>query len=506
MSESGRPWWRGGSLGIPGRLFLTVVLVYGIHFAPNVVRETYLAVSIAERFSIRVDPYLGLHPDLFEIPGRGAYINNNPGASMLGAVPYAIVRPILEVVYRLRPSLVAPKPPAAYDDPRPNRTRFMNEMRARGLDVRLALAAAVIHVGFNVPLAALATLLMFFVLRDRIGAERPALWGALLFAFGTPIFFRSGFLNQNLILAYCTFGAFLALTWRRAGQPPGGSLQPMRVAGAGLLLGIGLVCDYSAMPLLVVFGLWIVAMGWRSGRLGTAIAAGAQFTLGAAGPIAVLLAYQYAAFGNALLPAQVYMPSTDLSVDGWNGLRLPHPGLLWRNLFDPGYGLFVFCPMLLAAVVAPWYRRRPGGMSAEDTVLALAAAAGLYFFCSAISFAFLQWNTGVRYLVPAVPLLFLAIVPVLLAVPRWVLWSLVVPTLTVSWAVAMTRENPPVALLRVFTLGFELPWHTVLQKTAEAYLPALANGGSPLALLVLVGAILWLIWAAPLPPAARKEV
>ena len=70
----------------------------------------------------------------------------------------------------------------------------------------------------------------------------------------------------------------------------------------------------------------------------------------------------------------------------------------------------------------------------------------------------------------------------------------------------MTRENPPVALLRVFTLGFELPWHTVLQKTAEAYLPALANGGSPLALLVLVGAILWLIWAAPLPPAARKEV
>lgn len=54
------------------RLVLTVWLVYCVHFSPNVVRETYLAITLGDSFSVRVDDYLGLHPDLFEIPGRGA--------------------------------------------------------------------------------------------------------------------------------------------------------------------------------------------------------------------------------------------------------------------------------------------------------------------------------------------------------------------------------------------------------------------------------------------------
>lgn len=485
---------RPSGFGTATCLFFTVALVYAIHFAPNVVRETYLAVAVGERLSIRVDPYVGLHPDLFEIPGRGAFINSNPGASLLGAIPYAVVRPALEVVYRLKPSLVAPKPPAAYDDPRPNRTRFMNEMRARGLDVRLALAAAVIHVGFNVPLGAFTAVAIFMFLRARIRDERTALWLALLFAFGTPMFFRSAFLNQNLVVAYCTLYAFLALVWRADGAPRVPRADPARLFGAGALLGVGLLCDYSAGPLLLAFGLWIVLLGVRDLGLFGGVRAGAIFTLGAAGPIAVLLFYQYSAFGNPFLPAQAYMPNTDLSVEGWNGVRMPSGELLWRNLFDPGYGLFVFCPMLGAAFLAPRFRRRLGGMPWEELALIVGASLALYLFSSSISFALLQWNTGVRYLVPLAPLLFLAAIPVFLHSPRWVTWTLIVPTVTISWCVSMTRESVPVALLRVFTLGFELPWHTVLQKTASAYLPALSMGGSPLALLVLVAVVLGLMW------------
>ncbi len=50
------------------RLALTVALIYGIHFATNVVRETYPAVTLVDDGSFRVDPYVGLHPDLFEDP------------------------------------------------------------------------------------------------------------------------------------------------------------------------------------------------------------------------------------------------------------------------------------------------------------------------------------------------------------------------------------------------------------------------------------------------------
>src|SRR5690606_1933655 len=130
------------------------------------------------------------------IAGRGAYINSNPGASMLGALPYAAAQPALRLLFRLKPGLIAPKPQATYDDPRPNRARFMNEARARGLDVKLALAAVITHLGLMVPLAVVVTLVLFQFLVARLGRPREAALLALLYAFGTPIFFRSAFLNQ----------------------------------------------------------------------------------------------------------------------------------------------------------------------------------------------------------------------------------------------------------------------------------------------------------------------
>jgi len=495
---------RPGGFGLPGRLFLTVAIVYALHFAPNVVRETYLAVALGERLTIRVDPYLGLHPDLFEIPGRGAYINNNPGASFLGAIPYAIARPGIDLLFRFKPELAAPKPPTTYDDPRPNRTRFMNEMRARGLDVRLGLAAAALHLGLDVPLGALAAVLVFGFLRVRLGSDRPALWMALLFAFGTPVFFRSAFINQNLVLAWLTLGAFLAVV------PAGGAADERtgpngaaasrtavpgpRVALAGLLLGLGLVCDYSAVPLLLVFGAWLGGMAWRDGGWADGVGACAMFTLGALGPIVVLWGYQYAAFGSPWFPAQRYMPATELSTDGWNGLKVPSLDLLWRNLLDPRYGLLAFCPMLVAALWAPRYRRLPGSLSGPELALIFSASAALYLFSSSISFAALQWNTGVRYLVPAAPLLFLALVPVLIHAPRRLAWVLVVPTLLISWSVAMAREGVATSLARLFTQGFELPWYTVLRKTAGAYMPAAEALISPVVLLTLTGLALWWLW------------
>ena len=36
-------------------------------------------------------------------------------------------------------------------------------------------------------------------------------WLALLYAFGTPVFFRTGFINHNMILGHFTFVAFLAM-------------------------------------------------------------------------------------------------------------------------------------------------------------------------------------------------------------------------------------------------------------------------------------------------------
>ena len=82
------------------RLFLTCWIVYALHFATNIVREIYPALAIGDHLSFRVDEYANMHPDLFEKPGYGWHIGNNPGASMVAAIPYALARPIIDPIVR----------------------------------------------------------------------------------------------------------------------------------------------------------------------------------------------------------------------------------------------------------------------------------------------------------------------------------------------------------------------------------------------------------------------
>jgi uncharacterized membrane protein YgdD (TMEM256/DUF423 family) len=236
--------------------------------------------------------------------------------------------------------------------------------------------------------------------------------------------------------------------------------------------------------------------GWRRGGSSVAWKWPAMLIAGAAGPLLLLLIYQWVAFGNPWLPAQAYMPPTEFSLRGWHGFSIPPPRLLVANLFDPRYGLFVFCPMLLAAFASPFLknRERDGGPAGRELALIFGAAGALYLFASSVQFAAMQFNTGVRYMVPAAPLLFIALVPVLLRIPRWAAFALVIPTIMISWSVAMTRELVPTALTRIFTSGPELPWLTVLRKMSGAYAPFLAAHPSPIPVFILVGLVLWLLW------------
>lgn len=485
--------------GTVWRLFLTVWLIYSMHATTNVVRETYLAISLGGYGTVRVDKYLGLHPDLFMIPGRGAYINNNPGASILGAAAYAFVHPMIRLAVRLKPSIAAPKPPARYDDPRPNRTPFMNMARARGLDVVLGLAAIGIGVLLMAPLAGLATVLMYRALRERLGDERAALNWSLVYAFATPIFFRSGFLNQNAILAHCVLGAWVALTGfrgsRRNGDSDGAPPTPSARARfvAGLLLGVGLLCDYSAVPFLIVFGLWTLSDGWRAGGLAGALRWTMQYAGGISIPVVVLLGYQWIAFGNPFFPAQRYMPPTEFSARGRLGFSLPTRELLWGNLFDLRYGLFAFCPLLIAAFAAPLVRNREGGPTNRELGRIFASVAALYLFSSANQYANLQWNTGVRYMVPATPLLFLVAIPVLRRMPAVIMALVVSISLVISLAVTMTREDVPTALAIVARWGPTLPVLIVLRKMESGYALRLP-WFTIWVLYAFVALVLWIVW------------
>ncbi len=477
------------------RLFLSCWLLFSLHFATNIAREYYPAFALAERGTLRVDAYLGLHPDLFDVPGHGAFINNNPGASIPAALPYLLARPIVDpLVARVarRRAETGEPPTADYDDPRPLRRKFFRQVREMGLDVRFGLASGVIQLGWTAPLSALSVVVMrALLLRMGFGAAW-SLGLALLYGFGTPVFFRTGFINQNLTVMHLALFSF-ALLYRPRGQSPG----PRALLAAGFLAGYGLFCDYSGLIPIAVLGPYALARLTTEHGPAEGLRRALPMLAGGVAGCALLLLYQAWAFGSPLFPAQHYMPPTEYSGEGWNGIHPPAPDLAWQNLFDPRFGLFTAGTGLLLAFGAPFVTRGARkGLGRTELVTCLAMFGGIWVFASSVAFARLQWNTGVRYLMPAVPFLFLASAPVWTRLPRRLLPLLAGAVLLQGWSLAMVRETPHESLLTALLGGPQLPWLTVLGKMGGQYLPFFARQRpDPLLLLLAVaGFLTWLWW------------
>lgn len=490
------------------RLFLTCWVVYVAHFATDVVREHYLVMSIAEAGTFRLDPYLGLHDDVFDNPpeagAEGAHHGANPGVSMIAAIPYAPLRPLVDFVVSHELANRAPADSIVYRDSRTKRVGFYKTIRQRGLDIKFGLVSAITQVLCMAPLAAWSVVVMLETLLALGFAARFALAGAMLFAFGTPVFFRAAYLNQNLAVAVFAFGAFVLLwnprrktRWRRS----------TREILAGGLAGLCLLCDYSGGLVVAVLGLYACWNRLQDG-FKEAAASGVRYTVGALGPILVLWFYQWASFGNFLMPPQHWMPPVEFSDIGYQGVGGFTPELSGMLLFDARFGLFVVAPVLALGVLAPVVRRSKEslGLPGKELTICFALSTAFLLFFSTVQYTRIQWVTGIRYLVPVVPFLFLPAIAVLARLPRLLSIVLGIGSIALTWSLAMVRDQGTVAknLLRVATEGFQLPWLTVVGKLSTQYSPWLVGRPSALPVLALLAGVLYLIWslespALPLP-------
>src|SRR5262249_51809141 len=133
------------------------------------------------------------------------------------------------------------------------------------------------------------------------------------------------------------------------------------------------------------------------------------------------------------------------------------------------------------------------------TMLTLAAV--LWVFFSGVNYTRLQANTGIRYLAPIFPLLFIPAALTLARLPRRVVYFLAVICVTESWCLAMHRDverglgvlDP---ILHVFIGGFELPALTTLSRMGAQLGEFTARGVTPLPLLALTAVILYGVWAS----------
>ena len=488
------------------RLFLTCWLAYAMHFWTDFVREHYLVISIVEDHSFDLGKYLGLHPDIFtnppSAPHAGVHHGANPGISMLGAVAYAPFRPVVDWVVRRELAARGDKDTLAVfqGETRPHRLAFYAETRRRGLDVRFGLVAMITAVLCMAPLTAASVVVVLRLLSAMGLGNRLALGLSLAYAFATPTFLRASYLNQNLAIGIFSVLAFL-LVWN-----PGGRLRmrsTWRHLIAGFLGGFCLLSDYSGGLSLAALGAYLLYVEWQERGVGAAVRAGAWYTVGAALPILALWFYQWQSFGNAFLPPQQWMPPVEGSDVGYQGVGLPQLDLFSMLLFDPRFGIFACSPLLILALLAPYYARKGRSfVPPRELVFCFAITAAYVVFFSCVQYTRLQWvSVGPRYLAPIFAFLFLAAAVALVRLPRLVSLAMIAVSFLITWSLTMTRSQAGIvdALEHTLLGGLQLPALTTFARMSTQYAPWLNGNASPLPAFGILALLLAAIWLLPHP-------
>lgn len=476
------------------RLFLTCWIIFVLHFTTDFVREHYLVLAIAEDGSFRLDPYVGLHYDIFVTPGHGAHHAGNPGASMVAAVPYFLLMPAVNRVSNLFSGPQVTKgEEAEYHDPIAARVQFYQKVRQRGLDIKFGLVGMITMVFCMAPLTAFSAVFMYRAIKTLGLTNGVSLAMSLVYAFGTPVFFRTGYLNHNLMLGIFGFIAFVLIR-----QPDSVNLRSLnqRYAMAGFLGGLAFLCDYSGLITLLLLGVYAVLKGSDA-------QAGAKlwrwYVIGAAIPVGLLWFYQWQSFGHPFYPPQHYMPAINKYTGvGYKGVAWSGE-LMWVLLFDSRVGLFVASPILLLSFVSPiLYFLRKSLIPLREMVWSL-----IYFFCflmffSSVQYTRLQWIAGIRYLIPVVPFLFLLAVSVMIRIPRGLAYLLIATAILQSWCMAMVRPDEGVTILQsvgaVFQKGPQLPWLDTLSRMSHQYVSFLAPGVSSLPFFLFCALLVFFVW------------
>jgi hypothetical protein len=200
-------------------------------------------------------------------------------------------------------------------------------------------------------------------------------------------------------------------------------------------------------------------------------------------------------FGHPFLPAQYWMPAANYTDRGWRGFAWPDWDLVVQNLFDPSFGLLVFGPLLVLGLLPPRARRDQGVVLPKaEWRLTLVMTLLFLLFCSANQYSRMQWNTGFRYLVPLVPMLYLAACNHLAWMPRGWLIAISVPCVMHGWVLSMMRGSTVESWSRFLSEGVQLPWLTVIRQTAPEGHWLLSNGLLPAAVLSVGVALAGLVW------------
>ena len=253
-------------------------------------------------------------------------------------------------------------------------------------------------------LISITCVVMYRFARFLGASEGRATGVALILGLATICFPYATELTGEPVAAACVFIAFyLVATF---------STRPSsaRAFAAGFLAGWAVLNDYPVFLVAAAIGLYALFKlpEWKS--IG-AFSAGALLTA------AILLAYNWGAFGSPLFFSYQAFKLADNrqfpeQAVGFVGLTYPKARILWNVLLDPQRGQFFCNPVLLLSILGVAYFARLRQWRAEFVVTVYSFVV-LILFNAAYGESIVSWGggtaTGPRQIVASVPFMVLAL-------------------------------------------------------------------------------------------------
>lgn len=238
----------------------------------------------------------------------------------------------------------------------------------------------------------------------------PGLGGAALvtFALGTYVAPLAPTMHDPVVAGAFAFGGFV-LAWSR------------RYALAGLSAAIAFDSNYLSALIGVVVAGYVLVAGWRPLL---------RFAAGAAGPLILLGAYDWAAFGSPFHLSYRYVANkyAESQQAGFFGIHAPYARAV-QQVFLGDRGILIASPVLVAAVAGAFLlvrRYRP------EAIVCLAVFGVFILVNSGYFLPYGGRSPGPRFLVPALPFIALGLAPALAK------WFRPVAVLAAGSIVAMT--------------------------------------------------------------------
>src|SRR5271167_4873925 len=332
--------------------------------------------SMIEKHALWINDFCGYNTaDIVTFHGR-IYSVKAPGTSYTSLFPWIIISNALLPIY------------------------------ANHVDLYWALATYLTTVFTTGLLTATLCVVMFRFARFIGASEGRATGVALILGLATIAFPYATELTGEPVAAVCVFTAFYLLATFDT-RP-----SSRRALAAGFLAGWAVLNDYPVFLVAAAIGVYALFKLPRWTQV-------AAFSAGAAATVAIMLAYNWGAFGNPFFfsyQAFKLSPAENRQFPeqavGFVGLTYPKARILWNVLLDPQRGLFFCNPVLLLSILGVGYFARLQRWRAEFIVTVYSFVV-LFLFNASYGESIVSWGggtaTGPRQIVASVPFMVLAL-------------------------------------------------------------------------------------------------